>query len=310
MALPTATGYPDYTAAGTNKFTPELWSPKLVSKFYETTVFGEIASTDYEGEITNHGDKVIIRTRPSITVNKYTKGQDLSYENPESPAVELLIDQGEYFAFTIDNVDKYQSDLGLIDEWSDDASEQMKIAIDTEILTSIYSDVHADNTGANAGTKSSMFDLGAAGAAIGLTKENILDYIVDLGTVLDEQNVPDDGRWLVLPAWACGLIKKSDLKDASLSGDETSIMRNGRIGMIDRFRIYKSNLLDSTTETEGEAFHMVAGHRAGLTFASQMTEMEDLPNPNQFGTLIRGLQVYGYEVIEPKYLAQLYAYKG
>ena len=129
-----------------------------------------------------------------------------------------------------------------------------------------------------------------------MDKTNVLDYIVNLGSVLDEQNVPETDRWVVLPVWACGFVKQSDLKDASLAGDSTSIMRNGRLGMIDRFMIYRSNLLD----VSGSNTNIVAGHKSGLTFASQMLNSETLRAESTFGTLVRGLQVYGYSVIKPE----------
>lgn len=304
------TGYTDISSSSTGKFIPQIWSGKLVEKFYDATVFGEIASTDYEGEIKSMGDTVEIRTTPSLTIRDYKVGGSLNYENPTSPAVELAINKGKYFAFGVDDVDEYQADIDIMDDWAGDGGEQMKIAVDTDLLANIYADIDAQNAGATAGRKSSSFNLGATGAPVALTKANILDYIVDLGSVMDEQNIPEAGRWLVLPAWACGLIKKSDLKDASLSGDGTSIMRNGRVGTIDRFMIYMSNNIATTTDGSDTVYNIVAGHKAGLTFAAQMTKMETLPNPDSFGQLIRGLNVYGYKVIEGNYLVHLYAKRG
>lgn len=272
-------------------------------------MFGDIANTDYEGEIRQMGDKVNIRTIPTLTIRDYKKGQQLQVENPESPNVELLIDKGKYFAFAANDVDKIQSDLGLIDIWSKDASMQLKIATDTDILAAIYADADSHNKGANAGVKSGGYNLGYATASVALTKDNILGYIVDLGTVLSEQNVPEEGRWIVLPTWAANLLKKSDLKDASLTGDGQSTLRNGRLGMIDRFTIYVSNNYTPVTDTY-QCYNIIAGTKAAITFAAQMTKMENLRNPNDFGDIVRGLQVYGYEVVQPKALAVLYARKG
>ncbi|MBA1914630.1 hypothetical protein, partial [Escherichia coli] len=77
------------------------------------------------------------------------------------------------------------------------------------------------------------------------------------GQVLDEQNIPEVGRWAVMPAWAGRMIKQSELRQAYLSGDSVSMLRNGRLGMVDRFTIYISNLLpnnstDSTNFAAGE----------------------------------------------------------
>ena len=203
-------GYTDLSSTSTGQFIPEIWSGKLVSKFYDSTVFGEIASNDYEGEIKGQGDTVVIRTTPTLTISDYKTGQTLNYEEPTNPSVDLSIDKGKSFAFRVDNVDEYQADIDIMDDWAGDAGEQMKIAIDTDVLANIYSDVTAVNKGATAGFRSGDINLGVSGTPLLLTKANVLEFIVDLGTVLDEQNVPETGRWLVLPAWICGLIKKSD----------------------------------------------------------------------------------------------------
>jgi hypothetical protein len=108
---------------------------------------------------------------------------------------------------------------------------------------SIDAGVDALNKGATAGKVSANIDLGASGAPAVLTPATVLNYIVDLGTCLDEYNIPETGRWLIIPPWAAGMIKKSDLRNASISGDGVSLMRNGRLGMIDRFTLYASNLL-------------------------------------------------------------------
>ncbi len=185
--------------------------------------------------------------------------------------------------------------------WADDASEQMKIAIDTDVLSNISADVVAANQGLLAGRISTNVDLGVAGTPIQLVSRNpavgqneVIDLITSLGQILDEQNIPETGRWLVIPSWMCAMIKRSDLRDASLTGDGMTMLRNGRLGMIDRFTIYMSNLLPiSGVETE-----VYAGHSHALTFASQLTKVETLRGESTFGTYLRGLQVYGFKVVD------------
>jgi len=142
--------------------------------------------------------------------------------------------------------------------------------------------------------------MGVTGTPLLIDKDNILDVIVNMGSILDEQSVPQTQRWLVLPPLFCGMIKKSDLKDASLAGDSTSIMRNGRLGMIDRFMIYASNSI--ATAVSGTEHNIIAGHPTAITFASQLTKNETLKNQDDFGDLVRGLQVYGYKVIKEEAL--------
>jgi hypothetical protein len=306
MAYPTSPGAAGYSGT----FIPEIWSSKLLVKWYDGSVVPQITNTAYEGEIRDQGDKVIIRTVPDLTIRTYAKGQELTYEQPESENVELLIDQGYYWAFRCDDVDKAQFDIEWMSKWSDDASEQLKIQIDTNVLAHMYPLVAAANKGATAGRKSASFNMGVSGTPVALTKTNILDYIAALGTILDEQNVPETGRWIVLPPHFMWMLKISDLKDASLSGDGTSILRNGRVGMIDRFTIYSSNLVPTVTDGSDTVYQIMAGTKDATTFATQVTKTETLRSQSTFGELVRGLMVFGRKVIKPEAIGLLYAKKG
>jgi hypothetical protein len=302
MSYPNVSGKPNYSG----NFIPEIWSGKLIENFYDATVLAANSNTDYEGEIRQYGDTVNIRTTPEITIREYVKGQTLTVENPDKPKIQLLIDKGEYFACVEDDVDKVQSDIVLMDTWSKDASERMKIKVDQRVLTDILPGIVSTNKGATAGEQSASFNLGTSGAPLTVTKDGastttaVVDLIVDMGTVLDEANAPESDRFIVIPAKMANLIKKSELKDASLSGDSMSVLRNGRLGMIDRFTIYVSHNLNVSSGK----YSIIAGHKMGFTFASQMTNMETIRSESTFGNIIRGLQVYGYKVTKGEALAQ------
>ena len=307
--VPRASGIPDYGPSGTINFDPEIYSGKLVEKFYKTTVFGEIASTDYEGEIAGFGAQVKIRTIPDVTVSDYVVGAGLNPQYPTNNSVTLAIDQAKSFAVALSTVDSRQSDLDLADIFANDGSIQLRIAADADMLTTIPADVAAANSGNTAGADSANINLGSSTTPRTVSKTDVVDFIVDCGTVLDEQNVSDEGRWMVAPPWFIALIKKSDLRIASLAGDGVSILRNGKVGEIDRFTIYQSrNLLTQTSP--GPASYVMFGHSAGLTFASQIVECQMIDNPNDFGYIIRGLMVFGYEVIGPKYVGTAVVAKG
>jgi hypothetical protein len=301
MSFPVAPGRPNYSG----NFIPEIWSGKLIENFYDATVLAAISNTDYEGEIRNMGDTVNIRTIPNITIRDYVKGQSLVVENPDREKLQLVIDKGEYFACVEDDVDKVQSDINLMDMWSKDASEQMKIKIDQRVLTDLLVDISSLNKGTTAGRISGNINLGSDGSPLTVTKDGassstpVVDLLVDLGTVLDEANTPEQARFVVIPAKMAGLIKKSELKDAALTGDGTSIVRNGRLGMIDRFTVYVSHNL----KVSSGKYNVIAGHKMGFTFASQMTNMETIRSETTFGNIVRGLQVYGYQVIKPQALS-------
>jgi hypothetical protein len=305
MAFPNAAGTPSYSGT----FIPEIWSKKLQKKYYDQSVLSVVTNTDYEGEIKSMGDKVKIRTVPTLAISDYQSGQNLTLQRPESSNIELLIDKGKYWAAVVDDVQEIQADLDLMNTWSGDAAEQMKITLDTDVLGGIAPDVAAANKGATAGRISGNINLGVTGTPVQLSKTTILDFIIDMGLVLDEQNVPETGRYVILPAWASAMLKKSDLKDASITGDSVSVMRNGRLGMLDRFTLYSSNLLPKVTDGANTCYNIYAGHKDGISFATQLTKVETLRAESTFGDIMRGLNVYGYEVTKPEAVSVGYVYK-
>ena len=220
----------------------------------------------------------------------------------------------------------YQSRPNLIDTFSDDAAQQMQIAIDSTVLFNTYPDAAAANVGTAAGVRSGKYNLGDDSNPVALTSTNVLNLILSMGSVLDEQNIPNTDRWLIIDPVTRMLLLESDLKQVQITGDATSPLRNGKIGTIDRFTVYVSNNLptgvqgDGTnagtwtsgdgTETRPSAVAgtsqplrlLMAGHKAAITFASQLTKVEPVRNPNDFGDFVRGLNVFGFKVIKPEAL--------
>jgi hypothetical protein len=325
FGIATATSSPPLTPVGSTAntlqatgFIPEIWSAKLVEKFYASTVLSAISNTDYEGEIQNMGDRVKIRTKPTITIRDYLSDGLLGLDRPSGGSVELYINIGKYFSLILDDVMEVQSDLNILSMWSDDAAQQLKIVVDRDVLGGIVGLANVKNKGTTAGAIAGNINLGVKGTPLTVVGRQatppvagqleIIDVILRLGQVLDEQNIPEAGRWVVMSAGLGRMIKQSELRQAYLSGDAVSMLRNGRLGQIDRFTLYISNLLpssatDATNFAAGEQ-PIYAGHAHALTFASQISKVETLRSELTFGQILRGLQVYGYNVIDNTALAQ------
>jgi hypothetical protein len=257
-------------------------------------------------------------------VSPYTVGGGLTYQAPTPDVQELVIDQGKYFAFQINDVLEYQAKPNLIDTFSTDAAEQMRIAIDSNVIYNTFSGAVAANKGATAGVKSASYNMGTDLAPITLSASNVLQKILEMASVLDEQNVPPSDRWLVIDPYTRALLMQSNLSQAQFMGDNTSIVRNGLIGTIDRFKVYVSNQLpkavagtntpwlsgdgteSSISSTSGLKRRLIlAGHKCAITFASQITKMETVRNPTDFGDYIRSLNVYGYKTVKGEGLVPL-----
>ena len=128
-----------------------------------------------------------------------------------------------------------------------------------------------------------------------------------LSVKLDEANVTDEGRWVVVPPWFHGRLQlDSRFVKVNESGTAEGL-RNGIIGRAAGFDIYKSN---QTPDPTSGTYAIIAGHPVATTFAQQITKMEKVRSERTFGDKVRALSVFGYEVIVPKALGVLYARKG
>lgn len=270
------------TGAGANEvnFIPEVFSKLLQAKFYKQSVLPAISNTDYQGEISGQGDKVIIRTVPAVTINDYAgtvTNQDLT-----TGTVEMLIDKAKYYSFKIDDVLKAQADINLLEAASGDAAEGMRIAVETDVLSSVIGDATT------------------TGSQTTITSSNILSEILELSQALDELNIPEEGRFIVLSPEFVSMLKQSELRQAYLTGDGTSPLRNGQVGMVDRFTVYQSNMLHTPASgTDAGYTHVLAGHPKAISFASQFTNTETVRLETTFGEAVRGLKVYGSKVVNP-----------
>jgi hypothetical protein len=261
-------------------FIPEVFSKLLQAKFYSKSILPEISNTDYEGEISGQGDKIVVRTVPAVTINDYSGS--ITTQELTTAKVEMLIDKAKYYSFKVDDVLAAQADINMLEAASTDASEGMRIAVETDVLSAAV-------TGAT-----------TIGSQTTITSSNILENILVLSKTLDELNIPEEGRFIVLSPEFISMLKQSELRQAYLTGDATSPLRNGLVGMVDRFKVFQSNMVYTAASGADSGYtHVLAGHPKAISFASQFTNTETVRMESTFGDQVRGLKVYGSKVITP-----------
>ena len=270
-------------AAGEQHFIPEVFSKKLQAKFYAQTVLSEVTTNEYEGEISGLGNKVNIRSVPAVTVADYTGS--LSYADVTSSTIELNIDKAKSYAFKVDDILREQADIDFMNEASKDAAQNMKIEIEQDVF-------------ANVAASSSLTDVNATPSNI--TTSNVLGFILEAGENLDVNNIPEEDRFMIINPAVASVLKQSELRQAYLTGDAVSPLRNGFIGMVDRFKIYVSNNLSTTSGVSSGLY----GHPKAIAYASQFTNTESVRLESSFGDGVRGLAVYGYKVVLPSALGE------
>ena len=296
-------------------YNPKRYSGKILRKFYETCVLAAISNTDYEGEIKEMGDTVIIRMTPDIKVYDYKKGQNLEYKVYDTDTVELTIDRGKYWAFVTNPIDKKQTDIkSFVENWTTDAAKRVSIAVEEDVFRELVISADSHNCGTTAGAISASYNLGSVLAPVAVNSANVIFKINDCGSVMGEQNLPttSEAFWMVIDQKMANLLGGSELRLSWAMGDGKSLELKGgqhKIPHLDCFDIYLSNILpkvamynENGESTDNAYRYVVFGHKAALTFAAQLTENEALPNPFGFGTLHRGLTVFGFKVVQPKCL--------
>jgi len=304
-------------------FIPTLWSGKLNAKFYSNTMLSEVTNTTWEGELKNQGDTVRIRTAPTISISEYEVGNNLSYEVPTPIFTDMQINKGLYFGVQVSDVLGYQSDMDLMNMFTEDAAKQLKIKMEDEVFFNSFvtEGPAAANEGASAGAISAAYNLGTDVTPVDQsTPVNVLQAILRMSSVLDEQNVPEDGRWLIMTPFDRHLLMQSNIAQAYFTGDQASTIRTGKIGMLDRFTVYVSNLLPrgaagkalvsglTDPATGGTVSNakvrrtMIAGTKDAVGFAMTVNKTEPLRNQTDFGDIVRGLAIYGRKTLKPEAL--------
>lgn len=275
-------------------FSVEVWSNLVIQKLYQTNVaMAVLANTDYEGDIRKAGSTVWVRTYGRVSWGSYSKGQPINYQELGSTKESLVVNDAEYFAFLLDDIDKVQSDQPLEAPYTQEASISLAELIDTKLF-SYYTSAAAANA------------IGTSGAPITLdgTTNTVWAQLVEAEKRLNALNVPQEGRWIILgtdaKAW---LSKDTTILKAAQPIAET-VLRTGRpgmtsmtapgyIGTLNGFDIYMSNNLPKPAS--GVTAN-IFGQGKPVAYASKFQELETIRLQDTFATAVRGLILHDGKV--------------
>lgn len=273
-------------------FIPELWNARLLYALEKNHVATNVVNRNYEGEIKNAGDTVHINTLGAVAVRSYAQGTDLTYDALSTTDQTLVINQQKYFAFALDDVDKAQAAGDIMDTAMSRAAYSLADVSDAFLLATIAAGGSSDNY------------VGSSSSPVALTAANIYTSIVALRTALDKQNVPTQGRSLVVPPEAYALLLQ-DARFTSVQGVADGVIQNGLVGRVAGFDIYMSNnCVKSSAETP--VYSITAQVADATTYAEQIIQTEALRPEASFSDAVRGLHVYGAKVTRPEEIATLF----
>lgn len=326
-----------------------VWSPVIFSKnmqerYRKKSVVADITNSQYFGEIKGFGDTVRIMLEPEITVKPYVRGLSLETQALSDEDFQLVIDQANYFQFGLDDIEAELTHIEWLDKASDRAGYKMADEMDMNVLGYLAGYSYNRDTGVWAarstfpGTKANSlagsnellsgnqlnrlsFVSGGSASdslAVGVSGTYDITPLQLLNRMkyrLDVQNVPKEGRWVVIDPKFEELLLDENSKfinnDYAANQNAGGKLENGRVsgGLIRGFRVYVSNNLPSigtgpaTADTNGSASNygiIVAGQDAAVATASQIDKVERFRNPTSFGEIVRGLNLYGRKILRPE----------
>ena len=250
-------------------FIQTIWSKKIQDDLELKCKLVDNCLRSYEGDV-KHARTVKILGVGEPTIAPYT-GDDITIEEMSDRGQDLVIDQANYFAFYVDDVNQAQSVPGLKEEYQRKAVHGLAVARDTYVANLIK--------GASNSTTAKALTAEAVKAAI------------DEGIVaLRERNFDEEGVIEITPA-VYNLFKNNLI---TLSTDNPEYIKKGIVGVYDDFDVVMSN---NMAKDATYAYCDIRGKKA-IAFAGQINDVEALRSEKKFKDIIRGLDTFGAKVID------------
>ena len=265
-------------AINKTSFIPKLWEASILRAYENNIIAKQICHTDFTGEIKKMGDSVTFPGLAEPTVSKYTNS--ISYEDLANADVTLVVDQQDYFGFKVSDIIAAQSNINVQGSQTERAGYRLRDACDKYVLG-----LHAQAGGS------------VTNAAV--TSANVISAIGEMNQKLDEANVPNEQKWIVIPPWVklklmlAGI--KFSIKEGSGAGDGTEWTKE--LG----FNLYVSNNVAVSSDSSS---YCLGGSKGAIAFADQLTKVRAMELEDTFDVGVSGLHVYGAKVIKPAELVK------
>lgn len=275
-------------------FIPELWDAAIKEPYQKSLVYGQpsVASNAWMGQISNVGDTVHISALTAPTVKDYVRGQGITIDDVDVSTTSLLIDQGKYFAFNVNDVDKVQAAGDFQGPATNAAGIALRDAADKYLAGQLEAGALAAN---KIGTVQVVNDDPARAGS----ESSAFKVLVQLSEKLNLQSVPTAGRYVVVGAKTySALLMDPRFTRVDASGTDAGL-RNGIVGRAVGFDVLVSNNVPTTAGRE----LAIAGVADAFAFADQILNTEAYRNQSDFADTVRGLHVYGAAVTRPEGVA-------
>ena len=251
-------------------FIQQIWSKKIQDDLELKCKLVDNCLREYEGDC-KYAQSVKILGVGEPTIGTYDNTKDITIEDMSDRGQILAIDQANYFAFYVDDIDQAQSVPGLKEKYQEKAVHGLAVKRDSYVANLIKGATNATT-------------------ATALTQEAVKEAIDAAIVELRERNFDEDGVIEISPA-VYNVFKNYLI---TLSTNNPELIRKGVVGMYDNFDVIMSNNMakDST-----HVYCDIRGKKA-IAFAGQINEVEALRAEKRFKDIVRGLDTFGAKVID------------
>jgi hypothetical protein len=280
MAFPKATGYGNLP---NGNFSPVIYSKQVQLAFRKSSTAEAITNNDYFGEIANMGDSVKIIKEPEVSVQNYARGTQITAQDLNDEDFTLVVDQANYFAFKIDDIEAAHSHVNFMQMASDRAAYRLRDQYDQDVLgylsgfyqtakhalagtarttypgTKALTEAGSDELLSSMKLKKGDFGnitTGSAGdhsipvaarlpgaTALPTATASPLMVIARMARLLDQQFVDSNGRWLVVDPVFVEMLKDEDSRLLNSLFGGDGLQNGLVINNLHGFRVYVSNNL-------------------------------------------------------------------
>ena len=251
-------------------FIQQIWSKKIQDDLELKCKLVDNCLRDYEGDC-KYAQSVKILGVGEPTIGAYDGTNDITIEDMSDRGQILTIDQANYFAFYVDDIDQAQSVPGLKEKYQEKAVHGLAVARDTYVANLIKGATNATTASA-------------------LTAEAVKEAIDEAIVALRERNFDEDGVIEVSPA-VYNVFKNHLI---TLSTNNPEYIKKGIVGVYDAFEVIMSN---NMAKDSSHVYCDIRGKKA-IAFAGQINEVEALRAEKRFKDIVRGLDTFGAKVID------------
>lgn len=292
--MPLGAGHVTNTTAAT--FIPEIWSDEVIAAYKRNLVAANLfKKMNFVGK---KGDAIHIPAPTRGNASLKTAQNQVNLIAATETEVVVLIDKHYEYSRLIEDITAVQALASMRQFYTDDAGYALARQIDTDLLQL--------GRGFNGGNQANAAYAGAFSGADGTTAYNAgantgVGALTDVAirrTIqrLDDQDVPMDGRFLIIPPSSrntlMGINRYTEQAFVGEVGGNNTI-RNGEIGNVYGIPVFVTSNADTTTGTTPTRIALL-GHKDAAVLVEQMKVRTQTQYKQEYlGDLMTADTLYG-----------------